>query len=102
MQWALEGGRVLRRVLRRGSKKGLSRRQLEGGNTHCQEYDPVGVRPTSGFLVNLFLTKLVRISGFFSLFSATAVFLYPPTNALKNTAIAEKREENPEKSSLIL
>ena len=29
-KWALEGGRVLRRVLRRGSEKGLSRRHLEG------------------------------------------------------------------------
>ena len=48
------------------------------------------------FLVNLFLTKLVRISGFSSLFSAIAMFLYPLTNVLKNTAIAEKREENPE------
>ena len=40
------GRRVLRRVLRRGSKKGLSRRHLEGRSTHCREYDPVGVRPT--------------------------------------------------------
>ena len=33
----------LRRVLRRGSKKGLSRRHLEGRSTPFQEYDPVGV-----------------------------------------------------------
>ena len=39
------GRRVLRRVLRRGSKKGLSRRHLEGRNTPFREYDPVGVRP---------------------------------------------------------
>ena len=38
----------------------------------------------------------MRISGFSSLFSVIAVFLYPLTNVLKNTAIAEKREENPE------
>ena len=40
------GSRVLRRVLRRGSKKGLSRRHLEGRNTPFREYAPVGVRPT--------------------------------------------------------
>ena len=49
------------------------------------------------YLVNLFLTNLVRISGFSSSFpsdrSTFAHFL--PENA-KNTAIAEKREENPE------
>ena len=33
MPWALEGGRVLRRVLGGVSKKGLSRRHLEGRNT---------------------------------------------------------------------
>ena len=41
----LQGGRVLRR----GSKKGLSRRHLEGGNTPFREYDPVGVRPIFEF-----------------------------------------------------
>ena len=40
MQWVSEG----RRVLGRGSKKGLSRRHLEGGNTPFREYDPLGVR----------------------------------------------------------
>ena len=45
MQCVLQRGRVLRRVLRRGSKKGLSRRHLEGRNTPFFEYDPVGVRP---------------------------------------------------------
>ena len=35
------GRRVLRRVLRRGSKKGLSRRHLEGRSTPFREYDPV-------------------------------------------------------------
>ena len=39
------GRRVLRRVLRRGSKKGLSRRHLEGRSTPFREYDPVGVCP---------------------------------------------------------
>ena len=39
------GRRVLRRVLRRGSKKGLSRRHLEGRNTPFREYDPLGERP---------------------------------------------------------
>ena len=48
MQWVLEGRRVLRRVLRRVSKKGLSRRHLEGRNTPFQEYDPLGVRPMRG------------------------------------------------------
>ena len=42
------GRRVLRRVLRRGSKKGLSRRHLEGRSTPFREYDPVGVCPTMG------------------------------------------------------
>ena len=45
MQWVLKGRRVLRRALRRGSKKGLSRRPLEGKNTSFQEYDPLRVRP---------------------------------------------------------
>ena len=45
MQWALMGRRVLRRVLRRVSKKGLSRRHLEGRSTPFREYDPVGVCP---------------------------------------------------------
>ena len=32
-------------VLRRGSKKGLSRRRLEGRSTPFREYDPLGVCP---------------------------------------------------------
>ena len=32
-----------RRVLRRGSRKGLSRRHLEGRSTPFREYDPLGV-----------------------------------------------------------
>ena len=48
MEWALIGRRVLRRVLRRGSKKGLSRRHLEGRSTSFREYDPLGMRPTFG------------------------------------------------------
>ena len=42
------GRRVLRRVLRRGSKKGLSRRHLEGRSTPFREYNPVGVCPKPG------------------------------------------------------
>ena len=42
------GRRVLRRVLRRGSKKGLSRRHLEGRSTPFREYDPLGVCPSFG------------------------------------------------------
>ena len=38
---------VLERVLRRGSKKGLSRRHLEGRSTPFREYDPLGVCPKS-------------------------------------------------------
>ena len=34
------GKKILRRVLRRGSKKGLSRRHLEGRSTPFREYDP--------------------------------------------------------------
>ena len=43
LQWSLEEGKVRRRVLRRGYKKGLSRRHLEGRTTPFQEYDPVRV-----------------------------------------------------------
>ena len=39
------GRRVLRRFLRRGSKKGLSRRHLEGRSTPFREYGPFGVCP---------------------------------------------------------
>ena len=46
MQWVLKGRRVLRGVLRRGSKKGLSRRHLEGRSTPFREYDPLGVCPS--------------------------------------------------------
>ena len=35
----------MRRVLRRGSKKGLSRRHLEGRSTPFREYGPLGVCP---------------------------------------------------------
>ena len=42
MQWVLEGGRVLRR----GSKKGLSRRQLEGGNTPFKSTTPLACHPS--------------------------------------------------------
>ena len=45
MRGASQGGRALRRVLRRGSKKGLSRRRLEGRNTPFREYGPLRVRP---------------------------------------------------------
>ena len=51
----------------------------------------------SHLLVKLFLIKLVRISGFSSLFSAIAVFLAPSgKECAENTAIARKREEKPE------
>ena len=43
MQRALEGGRVLRRVLRRGSKKSFSRRRLEGRNTPSPQVTVCGV-----------------------------------------------------------
>ena len=45
LQWVLDGGRILRKVLRSGSKKGLLRRHLEGRNTSFEEYDPFRVRP---------------------------------------------------------
>ena len=35
-----------RKILRRGSKNGLSRRHLEGRNTPFQECDPLRVRPS--------------------------------------------------------
>ena len=49
---AIRVTKVLRRVLRRGSKKGFSRRHLEGGNTPFQEYDPLGARPKTWGLSN--------------------------------------------------
>ena len=42
------GGRVLRRILRSGSKRGLSRRHVEDRNAPFQEYDPIGVRTRCG------------------------------------------------------
>ena len=45
LNWALDGRGVLRRVLRRGSKKGLSRRNFEGSNMPFQECNPLCVRP---------------------------------------------------------
>ena len=49
------------------------------------------------YLVNLFLTKLERISGFSSLFLTNrSVLEHICQRVLKNTAIAEKREENME------
>ena len=50
----------------------------------------------ANLLVNLLLIKLVRISGFSSLFSAIAEFLSTFVGRYKSTAIAEEREENPE------
>ena len=47
-------------------------------------------------LVNLFLIKLVRISGFSSLFLVITVFSAHLPESAENTAIAERREENPE------
>ena len=48
LQWFLEGGRVRRRVLRRGSTKGVSKRHLEGRNTPFREHDPLPVCPIFG------------------------------------------------------
>ena len=48
-------------------------------------------------LVNRFLTNLVRISAFFLIFPAIAAFFFSNlVGGHKNTAIAEKREKNPE------
>ena len=49
----------------------------------------------TALLVNLFLTNLVRISGFSSLFLAIAVSSAHLPESAKNIAVAEKREENP-------
>ena len=45
-----------RGVLRRGSKKGLSRRHLKGRSTPFREYDPVGVCPICA-LMGLLVAK---------------------------------------------
>ena len=45
MKWVLRGERVLRRVLRRGSKKGLSRRRIEGRNTPFRRVRPPSRAP---------------------------------------------------------
>ena len=47
-------------------------------------------------LVNLFLTNLVRISGFSSLFPAIAVSLCPPTRLLKKCCDCWENQENTE------
>ena len=52
--------------------------------------------PWGKILVNLLLIELVRISGFSFLFSGIAMFLHSLAKCAENTAIAEKREENPE------
>ena len=64
---------------------------MSGGNNNRVSY------VLCCYLVNLFLIKLVRISGFACLFLAIAVLSahFAPESA-KNIAIAEKREENPE------
>ena len=49
------------RVLRRGSKKGLSRRRLEGRNTPFREYDPIGMRPKYRLSKNYGHSKMQRI-----------------------------------------
>ena len=53
------GRRVLRRVLRRGSEKGFSRKHLEGRNTPFRE---CGVRPTSCLAVSDRCQKHSRFS----------------------------------------
>ena len=58
MQWVLMGRRVLRRVFIRGSKKGLSRRHLEGRSTPFREYNALGVCPKLESLRELFAAKL--------------------------------------------
>ena len=44
-------------------------------------------------LVSLLITKVVRISGFSSLFPANEVFLYPLTNVLKTLGSLGKQEK---------
>ena len=53
------GRRVLRRVLRRGSKKGLSRRHLEGRSTPFREYDPLAcaLQTHPDLILTPFLTR---------------------------------------------
>ena len=63
--WVLMGRRVLRRVLRRGSKKGLSRRHLEGGSTPFREYDPLGVCPILVFMTKM-MSKLLLMRSMLS------------------------------------
>ena len=45
LQWFLK---VRRRVLRRGSNQGVSKRHSEGRNTPFREHDPLRVRPIFG------------------------------------------------------
>ena len=54
------GKKGSKKVLRRGSKKGLSRRHLEGRSTPFRECDPVGVRPKN----NCTCTKLSAVLGY--------------------------------------
>ena len=53
-------------LLRRGSKKGLSRRHLEGRNTPFPEYDPLGVCP-----INLRFFSTVALESFLGLSLST-------------------------------
>ena len=52
------GRRVPRRVLSRGSEKGLSRRHLEGRSRPFREYDFVGVCPKSWPVSNVLIVPL--------------------------------------------
>ena len=52
----------LSRVLRRGSKKGLSRRHLEGRNTPFREHDPLRVCPAVGQKAHF---RCVQLAGCF-------------------------------------
>ena len=45
LQWVLEGGGVLRRVLRRDSENGLQQGTQKAETCHFREYDPLGMRP---------------------------------------------------------
>ena len=65
--------------------------KLRGVNLHPLNLGGMGLQGN----LSLHMGKIVRISGFSSLSQRSQCFV-PSDDVLKNTAIAEKREESPE------
>ena len=68
-------GRVFSETIWVSAQNSELQSELEPGRSPESELNCPEKEPEWRFLVNLFLIKLVRISGFSSLFTAIAVFL---------------------------